>query len=277
LIDVHRYQLPTSVLTVIQPVPNRDPRMSGVEWYGYEEVGPTPIVRNEPASSRIVVILETDEPIGVGRGKRAHRYTGGFVAGLVDSPTETRHEGRQSGIQLNLSPWLAHVLLRMPPAEVARHVVAARDVIPGAWLRLVQDAELDWSVKMDQTGRLLSELMASQFDRQSRQWQVLRWVLDAIHLSRGNIRIEHLVSETGWSIRRLQRTFAAEIGMSPKRYARLIRFDALCSALRQQPRLPLADAAEALGYFDQPHLTRDVAAFAGVSPAVLAKQLQLIV
>ena len=81
----------------------------------------------------------------------------------------------------------------------------------------------------------------------------------------------HSVSGTadqlGLSARQLQRVMATTTGLTPKafqRVARLQRFlqDAECGA-------SLATAAAVAGYADQSHLTREVRALSGLTPAQL--------
>ncbi|MEO3873359.1 helix-turn-helix domain-containing protein [Nonomuraea sp. B12E4] len=86
--------------------------------------------------------------------------------------------------------------------------------------------------------------------------------------SRGRVRVERLVAEIGWSRKRLWSRFRAQIGLTPKRVARLIRFDHAARRLAAGHGAALV-AAES-GYADQSHLHRDVMAFAGMTPAAVA-------
>jgi AraC-like DNA-binding protein len=54
--------------------------------------------------------------------------------------------------------------------------------------------------------------------------------------------------------------------MSPKRYARLMRFRSLLASLRHAPADALGLLALEAGYSDQAHMTREFRAFAGVTP-----------
>lgn len=70
---------------------------------------------------------------------------------------------------------------------------------------------------------------------------------------------------TGVGVRRLSAVFHEEVGLAPKRWARVRR---LGRALRGLTRgEPLAAVAAAAGYADQAHMTREFAALAGVAPA----------
>src|SRR5262249_8696460 len=86
--------------------------------------------------------------------------------------------------------------------------------------------------------------------------------------SRGQVRVEQLAAETGWSRKRLWSRFRSQLGLTPKRAAQLIRFDHAAHRLAAGHSAALV-AAES-GYADQSHLHRDVVAFAGVTPGAVA-------
>jgi len=86
--------------------------------------------------------------------------------------------------------------------------------------------------------------------------------------SRGQVRVEQLAAETGWSRKRLWSRFRSQLGLTPKRAAQLIRFDHAAHRLAAGHSAALV-AAES-GYADQSHLHRDVVAFAGVTPRAVA-------
>lgn len=97
----------------------------------------------------------------------------------------------------------------------------------------------------------------------------------------GTARITDLAAETGWSGRHLTGRFRAEIGLTPKAAARVIRFDRAkhllirhaadaakaAKAADKTPGYRLADLAAACGYFDQAHLAREFRALAGCPPS----------
>jgi transcriptional regulator GlxA family with amidase domain len=86
--------------------------------------------------------------------------------------------------------------------------------------------------------------------------------------SRGQIRVERLAAQVGWSRRRLWSRFRSEIGLTPKRAAQLIRFDhaAHCLVAGQSAARVAAES----GYVDQSHLHREVTAFTGLTPTAVA-------
>jgi AraC-like DNA-binding protein len=86
---------------------------------------------------------------------------------------------------------------------------------------------------------------------------------------RGQSRIEDLVNGSGLSASQFQRRFTTQVGMTPKLFARTIRFDRALLARRHAPDRPWTDIIHDLGYFDQAHFIRECRAFAGLPPTGL--------
>ncbi len=81
--------------------------------------------------------------------------------------------------------------------------------------------------------------------------------------------VEEMGLGTGMNPRSLQRWFARHVGLPPRRYLRLLRFQKAFEQVPDQPSL--ADHAAAQGYADQAHMARDFRAMAGV-PAKQARR-----
>jgi AraC-like DNA-binding protein len=75
----------------------------------------------------------------------------------------------------------------------------------------------------------------------------------------------------GWTTRRLSAGFAAQVGLSPKRYARIRRFQRLLARVNGDPESPdWALLAAEVGYHDQAHLIHEFRALAGMTPTTYA-------
>jgi transcriptional regulator GlxA family with amidase domain len=84
------------------------------------------------------------------------------------------------------------------------------------------------------------------------------------------MRIETLARELCWTPRQLERRFLIEVGLTPKRLARLVRFQSALSCLPAAPSA--ATAALDCGFFDQPHMLRDFRSLAGAPPSIVLEQ-----
>ncbi|MCK1691875.1 helix-turn-helix domain-containing protein [Bradyrhizobium sp. 145] len=87
--------------------------------------------------------------------------------------------------------------------------------------------------------------------------------------ARGQARIDDIVSKSGLSTSLFQRRFAIQVGMTPKLFARTIRFDRALIARRNDPARSWTDIIHELGYFDQAHFIRECHAFTGLPPGGL--------
>lgn len=90
------------------------------------------------------------------------------------------------------------------------------------------------------------------------------WMLGAIRQARGNIAVEALAFQTGTPRTQLARRFRDRVGLSPKRFARIVRFHDALSHLGRAG--VIAATAADLAYYDQAHMYRDFAEFAGMTP-----------
>lgn len=83
-------------------------------------------------------------------------------------------------------------------------------------------------------------------------------------------RIEALAAELHASQRNLRRVFHEVVGMTPKAYARIVRFQhALRAARETRAQLDWSEIASRTGYYDQSHLIADFRALTGSTPGAL--------
>jgi AraC-like DNA-binding protein len=93
----------------------------------------------------------------------------------------------------------------------------------------------------------------------------------------GSVRIGELAHQTGLGLRQFERRFNHEIGISPKLYARIVRFEAALQRRAVLPTTRWTDIAHDLGYHDQMHMVHDFTRLSGDSPDAIARQLDMFV
>lgn len=81
--------------------------------------------------------------------------------------------------------------------------------------------------------------------------------IDFIIDNHGSIGIAELCAHTTLSARTLERLFAAAMGISPKAFSSLVRYQLLWQEMISSSSLNVLDAVEKYGYTDQPHLLND--------------------
>ena len=84
---------------------------------------------------------------------------------------------------------------------------------------------------------------------------------------RGKVVGEDALAEAAdVSPRRLRELFLREVGLPPKRLARILRFREALARLATTPAVDLTRLALDCGYYDQAHLYRDFRALARMTP-----------
>ena len=84
-----------------------------------------------------------------------------------------------------------------------------------------------------------------------------------------SIAVQRLADAAGVSRQHLTRVFQQAIGVSPKRYCRLARFQAGLVYAGAGPGVRWAEVATELGYADQSHMIAEFRAATGLAPAAL--------
>jgi AraC-like DNA-binding protein len=198
----------------------------------------------------------------------------GFLGGLQERPFTTEAaEPDTRVVTARLLPLGASLLLgRMPLGELTAHVLDPADVFerPAAFASLrqqLQDAP-DLGAALDVLETWLLDGM-----RRGRSLHAGAGAASQLLLaSGGRVRVAAIARETGLSPRRLSELFHQQVGVPPKRYARILRFRRVLDHLSASRADDLAGAAHDCGYFDQAHLYRDFRALALLTP----RQYQLV-
>lgn len=252
----------------------RDPsprlRSEVLSCAGFEERNVDLRRRRELPPPAVPLILTIEGAVRV-RTRGRQDTLGSFVAGPDDTFSVTDLGTRWAGLQVNLTPPSAVAVLGLPLSEVARRTVRLED-LPGAeGSRLVErlgDAGT-WRERFDVLDRFLLARIESTpgaTPEVSRAWRIMA-------ADGGRSPIGELAREVGWSRQHLSARFTDELGLSPKRFARLIRFDRAVKMARTDPRPPWTAIALRCGYYDQAHMVKDFQEFAGCTPTGFAARL----
>ncbi len=197
------------------------------------------------------------------------QHQGSFVAGLGfgEALRAVRAEAFEC-LQVRLSPVAAHAVLGAAVADLDG-AVETLDDLWGRQAARISERLGDLSSWEDRFA-LTDAWLARRCAAASPVAPEVAWAWRSIVVGRGTVRIEHLAAELDWSRKRLWSRFHSQIGLPPKRAAKLVRFDHAVHGLvaSQDTAAVAADG----GYTDQSHLHRDVVAFTGLTPATVVTE-----
>lgn len=114
--------------------------------------------------------------------------------------------------------------------------------------------------------RLLEHVLLQRLAAYAGGHPAVRAALDVVSRTNGRVRTRDIARAVGLSQRRVITVFSAEVGQTPKMFARITRFQHAVARSRRTAEIDWAQLAAECGYFDQSHLIRDFVEFASVSP-----------
>lgn len=113
---------------------------------------------------------------------------------------------------------------------------------------------------------LLNNFFLQRIKTSTAQLEMIDHFLRYIFVHKGQLKLTYLQQNARISYRQIDRLFKQHLGLSPKAYARIVRFNHCVFLHRHQEFRKLTDLAYAGGYFDQMHFIKEVKHFTHRTP-----------
>jgi AraC-like DNA-binding protein len=170
----------------------------------------------------------------------------------------------------------AHVaVFGVPASEIAGRIVALEDLWGEAAARRFFDrlaGATDMLAAAAIVESAIAERVAAADTRSQRAQLSLNTASMLTKLTSANVN--SVAGELGVSDRHMRRVFRETLGMSPKTFAKLMRFERALRAAHENNHASWANIAAASGYYDQAHLIAECRGMTGVTPQVLLDELR---
>jgi AraC-like DNA-binding protein len=245
------------------PAPDLRGLVSSCRAYAQQRPAPSSHRTLPQPGLPLVISLASHHVIRDRTGRAVTR--GSFVAGPHDRDVVVEADAFV-GLQADLTPLGALRLVGGGLHELTHHVVELEDVLGVAPVeRLVDDLGCEPD-PLRRTARLEAALR-ERLAAGPTPCPKVAWALGRIEATSGAVPVGALATELGWSTRHLTRRFREQVGLGPKRFARVVRFHRAAALLERPDGPGLAEVAQLAGYFDQAHLTNEVRELCGRTPA----------
>jgi AraC-like DNA-binding protein len=189
-----------------------------------------------------------------------------LLVAQMEGPVTIVPTGRVSMVGARLVEGALHRLLPVPQDRLAGSILDLESMW-SSWARSTADrvaSEPSAMAGLNAFERALETLVP---DRPSCHNRSMDAAIARLRASGGNISIERLAFACGLSRRQFERRFGERVGLSPRLFGRIVRFQ---RAFRHLGTDSGAAIAARCGYADQAHLVREVRRFAGQTPTALA-------
>ena len=231
-----------------------------------DDPSPSPEPQRVFPDGRSELIFNLAEPFENLSGIGWEKQPQSFVVGQITGPMKIRACGPAKILGVRFHPHGANRLLNIPSNELTDSVVAVRDLNSQLYSLTDDLHEGRWP---EEQVRRTNEAIVSLASKNSRSHdQAIGFAVREFERTRGLASIADVARETGISTRQLQRRFLAAVGITPKVFCRIQRFQHVIREM-ENPNHQWTDTAISAGYYDQAHLIRDFRQFAGTPPSAL--------
>lgn len=217
-----------------------------------------------PTGAMHVVFRLSPEPLRLFEDEEhpVGRVVGHAIVGGARATAYVREVGTPvHSVGAMLRPGAARLLFGGSAAELAGKHTRLDEL----WGRVAEDVR-ERLVEAGSVARQLELFEGLLLERLPRVRGLHPAVAEALSKLGAGCAVQRAAAESGYSHRRFIALFEDAVGLTPKRYARVVRLRSVIERLNAAPHSPLAQVALAAGYTDQAHMNRDFREIAAISP-----------
>jgi AraC-like DNA-binding protein len=190
------------------------------------------------------------------------------VIGPVTRPGRLRLPDRVEHFVVSFNPGYAQHFLEVPADELTDRFLALEHFW-GASGRTLADRLLEAPTVQERI-RLVEAELLRRLSAAPPPDRTVPAITDRILRHQGVTSIDRLSAECGFTRQHLARRFRQQVGVSPKLFCRLVRFQNTLTRVLMTPPDDWVAAALELGYYDQAHLIAEFKEFTGSTPTGFA-------
>ncbi len=202
---------------------------------------------------------------------------GGVIGLFTQANGDIVFNGHYIFFEIMFKPNGFHKIFRLPPNEINNQLVFADDIFePEVKFFYEQLCE---AKSMNEMCLLTDTYLLSYLHKQKALTynDSMTFISNEIQKNKGIVNIDKLAYNANMSLRTFERRFIDQVGLSPKLFCNITRFNHALDLKIKFPQLDWTSVALTCGYYDQNHLIKDFKKFAGYTPSVVQKQSHLAV
>ena len=236
-------------------------------WH-VEDAGPSAMAETICPDGRTEIVLHIGDPMRARVGSAWRMQPRHLLVGQMAAPITVVPTGRVAMVGARLAPGALHCVSGIPQGRLTGQV----HDLESLWSRWTRrTAERVGNV--DEPGaRLVAFELALESliprDVLENTDRALDRSVAQLEVAGGRAKIDRLAHEAGISRRQFERRFFEHVGLPPRMFGRIIRFQRAFHALGTESGAAIAAGC---GFSDQAHLVREIRRFSGQTPTVLAE------
>jgi AraC-like DNA-binding protein len=239
-------------------------------WYWEGAPGPHLQERLLPQAQAAMILNLRDEPIAIYEDEGGERHYGTAVFSGARSNCFTidcNQQERVVGVQF--APGGAFPFFRMPISELEDASFDMADLwgMEAGWVRERVLAAATPRAMLKELAARMEERLRLAGSKGDPLHPAVVYMAGELDICDVPGRVHAVTEKIGMSQRRVAQLFHEQVGVSPKTFHRVRRFQHTLTRLRGVRRVDWADLAVECGYYDQSHLSHDFRQIAGMTPS----------
>lgn len=187
-----------------------------------------------------------------------------IVSGQLRRRILIRPTGRVELFGVRFRPHAAFGFLGVGMSSLTDHVLPLEAVIGPAAFEI--ETRINEAADFRERVAIVERMMIARLAGSGGDTAIAGGLTGLIAGSEGRMSVRELSGRSGVGERRIERIFAMHVGVSPKMYSRIVRFNGVVRNIEAAESYDLLDTALSFGYFDQSHMIHEFREFAGTSP-----------
>lgn len=240
-----------------------------VELFWYYEGHATPHAKERvlPTGTMELIINLRDDTARVYDRQNTDRYQsyrGSLICGAHSGFFVIDTVSQASIMGVHFKPGGAFPFLKWPSVEL-RDAHVSLETLWGAAADELRDRLLEAETTEDRF-HVLERVLMARASRTPTRHPAVAFALQEFQSVPHIHKISDVTGQIGVSQRRFIQVFSEEVGLTPKRFCRVRRFQEAVRLIGSGQRFEWADVALVGGYFDQAHFIHDFREFSGLRP-----------
>ena len=205
------------------------------------------------------VIFHYGDPYEINISGHWERQSLDLLAGQATRYFHLRNTGPARMFAIKLQPWTLRAIFGLHAVDIQNQVEPLPMDEVWSSLKRMATSSQTFEQKCSDSSKLILQ----------QSWDhvpVVQQALERILVAKGMLNVQELTEALDVSERTLERHFKLHVGLSPKKYSRIIRHAYIFQIVNEKPD-NWAQVAYQAGYYDQTHFIKNFQEFTGEDPS----------
>lgn len=220
-----------------------------------------------------IIFFLQDKPLYLKNDQTGYYVEGSHDIAILGMATQfnglMRFKGKYKIFTIKLMPNGLTRLFKFPLSEFVNRIYVADDLFGVQAKELLEQLQCASSI---QEMACFTDKFLFVYLKKLKQGHIIDGITsitNTLLFSKGSLPVKEYARLANMSVRNFERRFSEQVGVAPKLYSRLLRFDQALAIKMKSPGRDWTSIASQCKYFDQTHMVKDFYQFAGISPKEL--------